>query len=413
MHHQRHRGSDADVEIGSRRSAENASPRTGISADPAIGLTTGRAAAIRLAAAAAKTIGTLRVGAGRGWPGATVTIGNESHRTGARASLSGDVAPWAGPGCAVLRAVSHPISTIAGLVERRPFDEEWFEHNGSRLRFETHGTGSHVVVLTHGLLLDSQMNRRLAADLAQRGNRVLLLDLPGHGRSDKPRHATAHRMDLYASSVVALLDHLQIGSAVIGGVSLGANVALHVAELVPERVDGLVLEMPVLEWAVPAAAFAFVPMLIGVRATSAAMRPVAATIRRLPRTHIGTLDSFLAAAGTDPTEVAAVLHGILTGPIAPAIDARRAMVAPALVIGHQLDAIHPFADAAHLVRDLPDARLVRARSVTELRLAPTRLTAAIADFLDEVWAGTARTAPRSARADTRRRGSERPAPRPA
>ncbi len=413
MHHQRHRGSDADVEIGSRRSAENASPRTGISADPAIGLTTGRAAAIRLAAAAAKTIGTLRVGAGRGWPGATVTIGNESHRTGARASLSGDVAPWAGPGCAVLRAVSHPISTIAGLVERRPFDEEWFEHNGSRLRFEIHGTGSHVVVLTHGLLLDSQMNRRLAADLAQRGNRVLLLDLPGHGRSDKPRHATAHRMDLYASSVVALLDHLQIGSAVIGGVSLGANVALHVAELVPERVDGLVLEMPVLEWAVPAAAFAFVPMLIGVRATSAAMRPVAATIRRLPRTHIGTLDSFLAAAGTDPTEVAAVLHGILTGPIAPAIDARRAMVAPALVIGHQLDAIHPFADAAHLVRDLPDARLVRARSVTELRLAPTRLTAAIADFLDEVWAGTARTAPRSARADTRRRGSERPAPRPA
>ena len=413
MHHQQHRGPDADVEIGSRPSADNDSPRTGVCADRASGIDTGRAAAIRLAAAVATAIGTLRVGAGRGWPGATVIIGNELHRVGFRPLLSDDVAPSAGPGRAALRAVSRPISVIAGLVERRPFDEEWFEHNGSRLRFETHGTGSHVVVLTHGLLLDSQMNRRLAADLAQRGNRVLLLDLPGHGRSDKPRHATAHRMDLYASSVVALLDHLQVGSAVIGGVSLGANVALHVAELAPERVAGLVLEMPVLEWAVPAAAFAFVPMLIGVRAASAAMRPVAATIRRLPRTQIGVLDSFLASAGTDPTEVAAVLHGILTGPIAPAIDARRAMAAPALVIGHQLDAIPPFADAAHLVRDLPDARLVRARSVTELRLAPARLTEVIADFLDEVWARTPQTAPRPARAGTRRRGSGRPAPRPA
>ena len=46
--------------------------------------------------------------------------------------------------------------------------------------------------------------------------------------------------------------------------SLGANVSLLVAAQAPERVKGLVLEMPVLEWAVPAAAITFVPMLFAV-----------------------------------------------------------------------------------------------------------------------------------------------------
>ena len=45
----------------------------------------------------------------------------------------------------------------------------------------------------HGLLLDANLSRKLARSLAARGNRVVLLDLLGHGRSDKPRHASPHR----------------------------------------------------------------------------------------------------------------------------------------------------------------------------------------------------------------------------
>jgi len=48
-----------------------------------------------------------------------------------------------------------------------------------------------------------------------------------------------------------LLDHLGVPQAVVGGTSLGANVALEAAVLAPERVRGLVLEMPVLENALP------------------------------------------------------------------------------------------------------------------------------------------------------------------
>ena len=52
--------------------------------------------------------------------------------------------------------------------------------------------------------------------------------------------------------------------AVVGGVSLGGNVSLLVAAQAPERVQGLVIEMPVLEWALPAAAITFIPMLLAV-----------------------------------------------------------------------------------------------------------------------------------------------------
>ncbi|MGH9079541.1 MAG: alpha/beta fold hydrolase, partial [Acidimicrobiales bacterium] len=58
---------------------------------------------------------------------------------------------------------------------------------------------------------------------------------------------------------------------------------------------------------------------------------------------------------------------------------------PALVVGHQVDRIHPFHDAEQLARRLPNGRLVQANSVLELRMRPERLTDEISEFLDDVW----------------------------
>jgi pimeloyl-ACP methyl ester carboxylesterase len=278
-----------------------------------------------------------------------------------------------------------PVATISALFDRRPFTEGSFEVDGLRLHYEDYGTGDNILIFLHGILLDTQMNRRLASDLVATGNRVVLLDLPGHGQSDKPRHASAHRIDSYAHYVVALLDHLGIDRAVIGGVSLGANVSLQVAAQSPERVRGLLIEMPVLEWAVPGAALVFLPMLLGVHYAAPLVRAVAWLARRMPRTKIGPLDSFVTTLTLDPEETAAVLHGMLTGPITPTYEERHEMAVPALVIGHKIDFIHPFTDADHLSRQLPNARLVVARSIIELRVAPDRLTGQIAGFLDDVW----------------------------
>jgi pimeloyl-ACP methyl ester carboxylesterase len=258
-------------------------------------------------------------------------------------------------------------------------------HRDHRLVFDTYGRGERLLVYTHGLLLDADLNRGIAAALAERGYRVVLLDLLGHGRSDKPTRASAYRIDTYADQVFGLLDELGADSAVLGGLSLGANVSLFAAAQQPARVRGLVLEMPVLEWAVPAAALAFVPIALAAHYGRPALRVVSNLVAAIPDTSFGPLNSLLHAASVPPEVLAAVMHGILVGPVAPTQEQRARLEVPTLILAHSHDLLHPFDDAVRLARRIPDAELVRARSPFELRLRPQRLTDCIAEFLTEVW----------------------------
>jgi pimeloyl-ACP methyl ester carboxylesterase len=264
--------------------------------------------------------------------------------------------------------------------------ESTFRWSDRTLAYEEMGAGDSLVVLLHGLLLDSRSNRGTARRLAAAGHRVVSLDLLGHGRSDHPAHASEYRMDVYAEQVVALLDHLGAPTAVLVGTSLGANVSLLVAARHPERIQGLVLEMPVLEWAVPSAAMTFAPLLLTMHYAAPIVRAAGAVARAVPP-GIDLLDAILAPVMADPDVTASVLHGILVGPVAPTIDERRAITAPALVIGHRADLIHPFSDAEKLVEVLPAARLVQARSALELRLRPARLVREISSFAERCWSG--------------------------
>ncbi len=171
----------------------------------------------------------------------------------------------------------------------------------------------------------------------------------------------------------------------MGGVSLGANVALLCATQAPSRVQGLLLEMPVLEWAVPGAGLVFLPLLIGFHYAARIVRLLGEMPRRLPPTSSWVIEGLRAPIALRPEESTAVLHGLFVGPIAPTVEQRRAIAAPALVIGHRADFIHPFSDAKNLVEQLPFARLVQASSMLELRLHPDRLVSEIVYFLDEVW----------------------------
>jgi len=239
--------------------------------------------------------------------------------------------------------------------------------------------------MTHGLLMDSRMYQRVAPVIAETGHRMITVDMLGHGASDQPHDMTAYSMQQYGRDVVALLDHLGLPQAVIGGTSLGANVALEVAVLAPERVRALVLEMPVLENALPAAAAAFVPLALALRVSQRTMRVVSALTRKIPRTSF-LVDTMIDFVRRDPAASLAVLDGLIFGRIAPAIEDRRALPHRTLVIGHPSDPIHPFSDADRIARELPNARLVTASSIAEWRTRPARLTAELAGFLDDVWA---------------------------
>lgn len=110
---------------------------------------------------------------------------------------------------------------------------------GGPLWYAEHGrqqTGLPPVVLVHGAggsRLDWPGElRRLP------GRRVLVPDLPGHGRSAPPGHGS---IESYAAAVEGFLAALEIPRAMIGGHSMGAAIALMLALRQPEAVAGLVL----------------------------------------------------------------------------------------------------------------------------------------------------------------------------
>jgi pimeloyl-ACP methyl ester carboxylesterase len=261
-----------------------------------------------------------------------------------------------------------------------------FVHAGQRLAYEEYGEGRRTIVLLPGLLLPARMHDPLAQDLAHRGNRVVTLDLLGHGDSDMPRDMWRYSIPIFGREVVALLDHLEVDEAVVGGTSLGANTTLEVAALAPARLRGMVVEMPVLDNALLGCAVAFTPLMLGLTFGRRPMRALAGVARRVPsRVLPWQADVLLDLIRQDPEPGAAVIQGLFFGRVAPPVEERRTMRTPALVIGHRHDLVHPFSDAGALADELPDARLLQADSIVELRVAPERLTGEIAAFLDECW----------------------------
>jgi pimeloyl-ACP methyl ester carboxylesterase len=269
----------------------------------------------------------------------------------------------------------------------RPPRTRKLNHDGHRLVYDEYGEGPRVVVLLHGLLLSRRMQAPVAEALAARGNKVICLDLLGHGDSDRPRDMWGYSMTAFGEQPIALLDHLDVDQAVVGGTSLGANVTLEAAVRAPERMRGPVIEMPVLDNALVACALAFTPLLVSLTLGEPLARLVATGARLIPRGISRLADIPLGAVRQDPGPSGAILQGLFFGRIAPPPPERRGIEAPALVIGHGRDPIHPFSDSGMLVSELPAGRLLQAHSLLELRLAPRRLMTRIGGFVDECWSG--------------------------
>jgi pimeloyl-ACP methyl ester carboxylesterase len=281
-----------------------------------------------------------------------------------------------------------------------------FEFEGYRLVYDDYGEGERVVLLLPGLLFSRQMHGPLAETLAERGHRVLCLDLLGHGDSDRPPEMTSYSMTEFGRQAIALLDHLEVEQAVVGGTSLGANASLEAAAAAPERVSGMVIEMPVLDNALLGCALAFTPLLVGLTFGAPVARALGRAARAVPRGGWLLADMMLDWVSQDPKPSASVLQGLFFGRVAPPTDERRRMTQKTLVIGHYRDPIHPFSDSDMLVRELPDARLVEASSILELRLTPERLTNEIVVFVEECFRGGSAAAERRRRASSpARRGA--------
>ena len=278
-----------------------------------------------------------------------------------------------------------------------------FDYDDHRLVYDEYGKGDRVVVLLPGLLFSRKMHRPLAEELARSGHRVLCLDLLGHGESDRPPEMCNYGMSLFGRQTIAMLDHAGVGQAVIGGTSLGANVTLEAAAAAPERVRGMLIEMPVLDNALLGCALAFTPLLVGLTFGAPVARAIGTGARLVPRGAWLLGDMLLDWLSQDPKPSASVLQGLFYGRVAPPREEREQMTQPTLVIGHYRDPVHPFSDSDMLVRELPNATLVQASSFLELRLTPERLTGEIVQFVERCFkpasraGGVRRRAPSAAR----------------
>jgi pimeloyl-ACP methyl ester carboxylesterase len=116
-----------------------------------------------------------------------------------------------------------------------------FLHDGIGFNYEVFGKGA-AVVFCHGLGGDLNQPRDLVGRLD--GCRLVVWDARGHGLTEPLGPARGFNFATFASDLHALLDHLDIQRAVIGGISMGAGIAARFATDWPERVRALVLMRP-------------------------------------------------------------------------------------------------------------------------------------------------------------------------
>lgn len=133
---------------------------------------------------------------------------------------------------------------------RTPHAERAAELLGLRVRFidvPSRGTETAPpLLLLHGHASRIEEYDALVPMLHE-GRRVIVLDLPGCGQSDKPAD-TAYTLELYQDVALALLDHLELRSLDVAGGSLGGNLTLRLGARAPERFRRLAAWAPAGAW---------------------------------------------------------------------------------------------------------------------------------------------------------------------
>lgn len=111
--------------------------------------------------------------------------------------------------------------------------------NGIKLYYEEAGTGP-PLIWVHGFSCgirswDPQV-RRLSSS-----RRVITYDVRGFGLSEAPESAAAYSQAISVADLAALIEHLGIERAAVGGLSMGGNLALNFAIAQPQRVSALII----------------------------------------------------------------------------------------------------------------------------------------------------------------------------
>lgn len=260
--------------------------------------------------------------------------------------------------------------------------------NGVDLHYQVSGEGPTVVWL-HGLLNSIERARMLGEGmerLAERGFRLVLYDARGHGASGGTNDPAHYTWEAHARDLAALLDHLGIERAIVGGGSMGAGVSITLALAQPQRLERLVLlAPPPLADTIDTARQIFGGLAslieaLGVeRAVEIVMElPPFAELRNADPQRYDLLRRWLLGVRADAATVA--IRGLLNGPPLPA-DRFGEITVPTLIVGQPDDPIHPISTAERLHEAIAGSRLVVAPTMDYYRERPEKLLETVVEFL--------------------------------
>ncbi len=111
--------------------------------------------------------------------------------------------------------------------------------DGLRVHYQNYGAGTEALIFIHGWACDLTFWRGQEALYNQPNRRALLIDLPGHGTSDKPRRS--YPIEFFARAVEAVMRDAQVDRGILIGHSLGGPIAYAFLREFPEKASALVL----------------------------------------------------------------------------------------------------------------------------------------------------------------------------
>jgi pimeloyl-ACP methyl ester carboxylesterase len=261
--------------------------------------------------------------------------------------------------------------------------------DGCSLAYEEVGSGL-PTIWQHGLGADRQQPMEVFPRMV--GVRRITLECRGHGQSQMgdPAHLSIAQ---FAADVGALLDHLGIDAAVLGGISLGAAISMRLAASIPRRVKGLILARPA--WVDEPAPLTMHPYLVvaellkeygreeGLRRF--ANSETLAAVERVSPDNAASLLSFFSRR--DEQSTIELLSRIpkdgpgLSQQVIASIDM------PTLLIGNGEEYVHPLRYASQLKDLIPGAALQIVTSKTvDKALYQSQFCESLASFLRRLTA---------------------------
>lgn len=117
-------------------------------------------------------------------------------------------------------------------------DDKYAKLGENKIHYKSYGKGKDALVLVHCWTCNMDLWRDHIPELSKRA-RVVALDLPGHGLSDKPE--TTYSMDFFADAIDAVMKDAGVEHAVLVGHSMGTPVVRQFYRKYPQKTLGLVI----------------------------------------------------------------------------------------------------------------------------------------------------------------------------